>query len=102
MNMNVFDYAKFCDEYTNLTKTIGSNEDAEVGTIGGVMKSCDSEIKKGLEYAEESSWAASKVDAWNVMYPKLQADYQNLIALLKNAKLAADKYNEFEKRNQGL
>ena len=100
--MNVFDYAKFCDEYTKLKATIGSMEDADTSTIGGVMKSCDSEIKKGLEYAEESSWAASKVDAWNEMYPKLQTDFNNLIVLLQNAKNAADKYNEFEKQSQGM
>ena len=46
--MNVFDYAKFCDEYTKLKATIGSMEDADTSTIGGVMKSCDSEIKKRI------------------------------------------------------
>ena len=36
------------------------------------------------------------------MYPKLQADFNNLVVLLQNAKNAADKYNEFEKQSQGM
>ena len=100
--MNVFNYATFCEIYENLKKTIGTLDDADPSTIGGVIKSSDNSINKGLDYAADSSWAASKLNAWNEMLPGLRTNFENLIVLLNNAKLAADKYNEFEKANSGM
>ena len=100
--MNVFDYVAFCEVYENLKKTIGSMEDSDPSTVGGVIKSSDTQINKGLDYAADSSWAASKLSAWNEMLPGLKTNFENLIVLLNNAKNAADKYNEFEKTNSGM
>lgn len=100
--MNVFNYATFCEIYENLKKTIGTLDDSDPSTIGGVIKSSDNSINKGLDYAADSSWAASKLNAWNEMLPGLRTNFENLIVLLNNAKNAADKYNEFEKTNSGM
>jgi hypothetical protein len=100
--MNVFDYAKFCEVYEQLKKTIGALEDMGTETMGGVINTSNNSIQKGLAYAEESSCAASKVDAWNQLLPGLKTNFENLMVLLTNAKAAADKYNEFEKSNQGM
>lgn len=100
--MNVFEYTTFCEVYENLKKTIGTMDDADPSTIGGVIKSSDTQINRGLDYAADSSWAASKLAAWNDMLPGLKTNFENLIVLLNNAKSAADKYNEFEKSNSGM
>ena len=100
--MNVFEYTTFCEVYENLKKTIGTMDDSDPSTVGGVIKSCDTQINKGLDYAADSSWAASKLQAWNEMLPGLKTNFENLIVLLNNAKNAADKYNEFEKTNSGM
>ena len=37
--MNVFEYTTFCEVYENLKKTIGTMDDADPSTVGGVIKS---------------------------------------------------------------
>ena len=53
--MNVFNYATFCEIYENLKKTIGTLDDADPSTIGGVIKSSDNSINKGLDYVHNRS-----------------------------------------------
>lgn len=99
---NVFDYAVFCEVYDKLKTTIGKIDDTGTSTVGGVINSCNNDINKGLEYAADSAWASSKLDAWNDMLPGLKTSFQNLVVLLNNAKYAADQYNEWEKNNSGM
>jgi hypothetical protein len=100
--MNIFEYGSFCEVYEQLKKTIGSLDDTGTSTVGGVINQSNTDITKGLDYAADSSWASSKLDSWNEMLPGLKTNFENLIVLLNNAKNAADKYNEFEKSNQGM
>ena len=100
--MNVFEYTTLCEVYENLKKTIGSMEDSDPSTVGGVIKSSDTSIKQGLDYAADSTWAATKLNAWEEMLPGLRTNFENLVVLLNNAKNAADKYNEFEKTSSTM
>ena len=80
--MNVFDYVKFCEVYEQLKKTIGALEDTGTETVGGVINTSNNSIQKGLSYAEESTWAASKINAWNDLLPGLKTNFENLSSLL--------------------
>lgn len=99
--MNVFDYEAFIEQYKKLTTIIGDGE-TDASTIGGVVNNTNSLIRNGLEYAENSAWASSKLENWNQLMPSLQTQLANLAALLKNAKQAAEAYRSWEAQNQGL
>lgn len=100
--MNVFNYEVFCEHYATLKTLIGALDDADASTIGGTINSANVDINRKLEYAADSAWASTKKADWDAMLPGLRNSFQNLIVLLDNAKMAADKYNEFEQSNSGL
>lgn len=99
--MNVFDYEPFMAQYKELVKIVGDGE-TDSSTMDGVVKNSDNLIRSGLEYAENSAWASSKLENWNQLMPSLQTQLANLAALLKNAKQAAEAYHSWEAQNQGL
>ena len=99
---NTFNYQAFNDDYTNIKNAVGSMQDTDDSTIGGVINSLNTDIRNDLEYAENSLWASSKLNDWNEMYPSLVNAYNNLVNLLDAAKVAADQYNAFENQNKGI
>lgn len=99
--MNVFDYAAFNEQYNILNNIIGGGE-TDPSTINGVIANSNRAISSGLEYAENSAWASSKMNEWNELMPSLNAQLANLAVLLQNAKAAADAYNQFEQSHSGI
>lgn len=100
--VNNFDYESFCSYYTNIKNAVGALEDLDASTIGGVINSANNALVEDLQYAEVSSWASSKIEAWNNMLPGLKAAFQNCINLLDAAKQDAEDYKAFEEANQGI
>lgn len=99
--MNVFDYAAFNEQYNILNNIIGGGE-TDPSTINGVVAHSNRAIAEGLEYAENSAWASSKMNEWNELMPSLNAQLANLATLLQQAKAAADAYNQFEQSHTGI
>ncbi len=97
-----FEYATFSEKYNNIKNAVGSMQDGDASTIGGVINSSNLTLANDLEYAEDSVWASSKMEAWNDMYPSLKASFEKCINLLDVAKATADDYNAMEQRNTGI
>lgn len=97
-----FEYATFSEKYNNIKNAVGTMQDTDATTIGGVINSSNITLANDLEYAEDSSWAFSKMEAWNEMYPSLKASFDKCVNLLDVAKATADEYNAMEQRNIGI
>ncbi len=99
--MNTFDYEQFNAQYETVRKLIGG-EETDPSTISGVVANSNTSIANGLEYAENSSWASSKLSEWSDLMPSLKTQLANLNVMLKEAKQAADAYHQFEMDHQGV
>ncbi len=93
--MNTFDYVAFNEQYLILNKIIGG-EETDPSTINGVVANSNRAINEGLEYASDSTWAASKLNDWNELMPSLNNQLANLANMLQQAKAAAEAYHQFE------
>lgn len=99
--MNTFDYEQFNAQYETLKKLIGG-EETDPSTISGVVVNSNTSISNGLEYAENSSWAGSKLTEWSELLPSLKTQLANLNVMLQQAKQACDAYHQFEIDHQGV
>ena len=99
--MNTFDYEKFNEQYSILSKLIGG-EETDPSTISGVVVNSNTSINNGLDYASNSAWASSKLNEWNDLMPSLKSQLASLNDMLNEAKNACDAYHEFEVTHQGV
>ena len=100
--MAIFDYQKFHDEYTKLSNLIGNLEGVDNSTIGGLMKSTDVVLNRALQDAEQSQWAATKLNDWTPIYNSLKTQLQRMYSLMKATAEGNAEYQTWEQQNSGM
>ena len=66
------------------------------------MKSTDVVLNTALQDAEQSQWAASKLNDWTPIYNSLKAQLQRMYSLMKATAEGNAEYQAWESQNSGM